>query len=145
MEYAGQNLKNLKKEKSLLLELIEQVKLDGRLLVLDFRKRDMNEANNALVVKVLEENGLKVYLRDDIDFIEKPTVPTLELLQDETTMSFFSDEEIESELKKMIECYREEITIYEQAQNNGFADGIIMNPDTYWYIEPLIKVHKYAN
>ena len=114
------------------MNLIEKSKKENILLVPEIRKYWAEGENNQLVISQLGKSNLKVYLLDDVEIIEKPIAPTLEVIEDE----------LKKELDEAIETYKEEFEKYNSAEENGFVKGVIFHPDSYLHKEVFIKINK---
>ena len=120
----------MKKSKSF-LNLIEKSKKENVLLIPEIRKYWADDDNNQLIISQLEQNGLKVYLLDDVEIIEEPIEPTIEAIKTEYQHYDYSEEELKTELEEAIENYKEELETYNYAKENGFVDGVMFHPKTY--------------
>lgn len=132
-----------KKSKSL-LALIAQVKIDGRLLVANFRKYSLDMEGNQLVFSLLKENGLIPYLLDDIDYIEEPVKPTKELIKEANKWMDYSEEDLQEELDEEMVDYKEKLEEYKNAPANGYTKGLLLKPSTYRTKEVLLKMADHA-
>ena len=128
-----------KKSKSF-LNLIEKSKKENILLIPEIRKYWVEEENNQIVISQLEKNGLKVYLLDDIEIIEKPIKPTIEAIKVEYQHYDYTEDELNEELKEAIEAYTEELEKYNSAEDNGFVNGIVFHPESYRHKEVFLKI-----
>ncbi len=130
-----------KKSKSF-LNLIEKSKKEKILLIPEIQKYWAKDESNQLVISQLEKNGLKVYLLDDVEIIEKPIEPTLEVIKEEYRNYDYTDEELKEELDEAIETYKEEFEKYDSAEENGFVKGIVFHPESYLHKEVFVKTNK---
>jgi ParB family chromosome partitioning protein len=128
-----------KKSKSF-LNLIEKSKKENVLLIPEIRQYWADDENNQLIISQLENNGLKVYLLDDVEIIENPIKPTIEAIKKEYQHYDYSEDELKAELKEAIENYEEELKNYNSATDNGFVNGIIFHPETYQNKKVFVKV-----
>ncbi|WP_179021806.1 ParB/RepB/Spo0J family partition protein [Winogradskyella forsetii] len=128
-----------KKSKSF-LNLIEISKKENMLLIPEIRKYWADDDNNQLIISQLEKNGLKVYLVDDVEIIEKPVEPTIESIKTEYQHYDYSEDELKTELEEAIENYKEELVTYNSAKENGFFDGIMFHPKTYVHKAIFVKI-----
>lgn len=128
-----------KKTKSL-LNLIGKTKMDGRLLIPKFYRRNLDMDDNGLLVSILEENGFKVRLMDDMDIMTEPVEPTAELIRKKIYWKEFTDDEMKVELDKALEVYNGETVDFNNAADNGYAIGILVDPDTYLTEELPMKL-----
>ncbi|MDO1501739.1 ParB/RepB/Spo0J family partition protein [Winogradskyella maritima] len=128
-----------KKSKSF-LNLIEKFKKENVLLIPEIRQYWADDENNQLIISQLENNGLKVYLLDDVEIIENPVKPTIEAIKKEYQHYDYSEDELNGELKETIEDYNKELEAYNSAKENGFANGIVFHPETYQNKEVFVKV-----
>ena len=128
-----------KKSKSF-LNLIETSKKDNVLLIPEIRKYWADDDNNQLIIAQLENNGLKVYLLDDVELIEEPVEPTMETIKVEYQHYDYSEDELETELEEAIQNYKEELEAYNSAKDNGFVNGIVFHPKTYLHKKVFVKV-----
>ena len=128
-----------KKSKSF-LNLIEESKKNNILLIPEIRKYWADEDSNQLIISQLEKNGLKVYLLDDVEIIEKPIEPTLELIKEEYRNYDYTEEELKEELNEAVDTYKEEFEKYDSAEENGFVKGIVFHPKSYIQKEVFVKV-----
>ncbi|MGJ8551305.1 ParB/RepB/Spo0J family partition protein [Winogradskyella wichelsiae] len=119
-----------KKSKSF-LNLIEKSKKENVLLIPEIRKYWANDESNQFIISQLEQNGLKVYLLDDVEIIEEPIEPTIEAIKTEYQHYDYSEDELNSELEEAIQNYNEELETYNSAKENGFVDGVMFHPKTY--------------
>ncbi|NRR91200.1 ParB/RepB/Spo0J family partition protein [Winogradskyella undariae] len=119
-----------KKSKSF-LNLIDKSKKENVLLIPEIRKYWADDDNNQLIISQLEQNGLKVYLLDDVEIIEEPIEPTIEAIKTEYQHYDYSEDELNSELEEAIQNYDEELETYNSAMENGFVDGVMFHPKTY--------------
>lgn len=119
-----------KKSKSF-LNLIDKSKKENVLLIPEIRKYWADDDNNQLIISQLEQNGLKVYLLDDVEIIEEPIEPTIEAIKTEYQHYDYSEDELNSELEEAIQNYNEELETYNSAKENGFVDGVMFHPKTY--------------
>lgn len=130
------------KKSQALLALIKKVKVDRTLLIAGFRKWSMDRDVNQLVISLLKENGLVPYLLDDIDYVERPVEPTKELIKKANKWTEYSDEELQEELEESMEGYRENLKEFEEAPENGFSQGLILDPSSYRIKEVLLKLEQ---
>ena len=128
-----------KKSKSF-LNLIEKSKKKNVLLIPEIRKYWANDESNQLIISQLEKNGLKVYLLDDVEIIEKPIEPKIEAIQREYQHYDYSEDELKAELEEAIENYNEELETYNSAKENGFVDGVMFHPKTYLNKVIFVKI-----
>lgn len=128
-----------KKSKSF-LSLIEKSKQENILLIPEIRKYWAEEESNQMVISQLEKNGLKVYLLDDVEIIEKPIKPTLESIKEEYRNYDYKEDELNEELKEAIETYTVELEKYNSADDNGFVDGIVFHPESYRHKEVFLMI-----
>ena len=128
-----------KKSKSF-LNLIEKSKKENIILIPEIQKYWAGEERNQLIISQLENSGLKVYLLDDVEIIERPTEPTIEAIKKEYQHYDYSDEELKEEYNEAFESYTKELETYNSAQENGFIDGIMFHPETYRHKEVFIKI-----
>lgn len=127
-----------KKTKSL-LNLIEETKKDGRLLIPKFYRHNLDMDDNRLIVSILEENGFSVHPMDDMEIMMEPVEPTAELIRKKTYWKEFTDEEMKSKLEKASEGYNEELEVFKNASDNGYTMGILIDPKTYLWEELPMK------
>tara|TARA_R110002049_G_scaffold242357_1_gene416157 strand:- start:1377 stop:3173 length:1797 start_codon:yes stop_codon:yes gene_type:complete len=127
-----------KKNKSF-LNLIETAKKENVLLIPEIRKYWMDDDNNQLIISQLENNGLKVYLQDDVEIIEEVTKPTMEAIKVEYKNYDYSEDELKAELEEAVENYKEELETYNSAKENGFVNGIMFHPKTYVHKKVFVK------
>jgi ParB family chromosome partitioning protein len=128
-----------KKNKSF-LNLIETAKKENVLLIPEIRKYWMDDENNQLIISQLENNGLKVYLLDDVEIIEEPIKPTIETIKVEYQHYDYSEDELKAELEEAIENYKEELETFNSAKENGFVNGIAFHPKTYLHKDVYVKI-----
>ena len=128
-----------KKSKSF-LNLIEESKKNNILLIPEIRKYWADEDSNQLIISQLDKKGLKVYLLDDVEIIEKPIEPTLELIKEEYRNYDYTEEELKEELNEAVDTYKEEFEKYDLAEENGFVKGIVFHPKSYLHKEVFVKV-----
>jgi ParB family chromosome partitioning protein len=128
-----------KKNKSF-LNLIEKSKKENVLLIPEIRKYWADDERNQLVISQLEKNGLKVYLLDDVEIIEKPIEPTLEALKEEYRNYGYNDDELKEACDEATKTYNEELETYNTAQANGFKISIVFHPESYLHKEVFVKV-----
>ncbi|MBV7269587.1 ParB/RepB/Spo0J family partition protein [Winogradskyella luteola] len=136
-----------KKSKSF-LNLIEKSKNENVLLIPEIRKYWADDENNQLVISQLEKKGLKVYLLDDIEIIEKPIKPTIEAIKTEYQHYDYSEDELKAELEEANQNYKGELEVYNSAKENGFVNGIMFHPKTYVHkviFVKLVEVSKIEN
>ncbi|WP_240338053.1 hypothetical protein [Gelidibacter japonicus] len=95
---------------------------------------------NQLVISHLENNGLKVYLLDDVEIIECPTEPTMDAIKVEYQHYDYSEDELKAELDEAIQSYKDDLEMYNSAKDNGFVNGIVFNPETYQHKNAFVKV-----
>ena len=128
-----------KKSKSF-LNLIEKSKKEKIILIPEIQKYWADEERNQLIIAQLENSGLKVYLLDDVEIIERPIEPTIEVIKIEYQHYDYSEKELKEEYKDAFETYTEELETYNSAKENGFANGIVFHPETYRNKEVFIKI-----
>ncbi len=128
-----------KKSKSF-FNLIEKSKKENVLLIPEIRQYWADDENNQLIISQLENNGLKVYLLDDVEIIENPIKPTIEAIKKEYQHYDYTEDELNGELKEAIKGYNKELEEYNSAKENGFANGIVFHPETYQNKEVFVKV-----
>ncbi|MCI5057847.1 MAG: ParB/RepB/Spo0J family partition protein [Flavobacteriales bacterium] len=128
-----------KKTKSF-LNLIEKSKKENILLIPEIRQYWTDEEKNQLVISQLENNGLKVYLLDDVEIIETPIEPTMDAIKIEYQHYDYSEDELKAELDEAIKGYKEDLETYNSAEKNGFVNGIVFHPETYQNKNVFIKV-----
>jgi len=130
-----------KKNKSF-LNLIEKSKKERILLIPEIQKYWAEEESNQLVISQLEKNKMKVYLLDDVEIIENPIEPTLEVIKEEYRNYDYTQDELKEELDEAIETYKEEFEKYDSAEENGFVKGIIFHPESYLHKEVFVKINE---
>jgi ParB family chromosome partitioning protein len=130
-----------KKTKSF-LNLIEKSKKDNILLIPEIRQYWADEEKNQLVISQLENNGLKVYLLDDIEIVETPIEPTIDAIKIEYQHYDYSEDELKAELDEAIQSYKEDLETYNSAEKNGFVNGIVFHPETYQHKVIFVKIIK---
>ncbi|XMO85008.1 ParB/RepB/Spo0J family partition protein [Algibacter sp. AS12] len=128
-----------KKSKSF-LNLIEKSKKENVLLIPEIRKYWANDESNQFIISQLEQNGLKVYLLDDVEIIEEPIEPTIEAIKTEYQHYDYSEAELKAELEEAVDNYKEELETHNSAKENGFVDGIMFHPKTYVHKDVFVKV-----
>ncbi|PHQ27930.1 ParB/RepB/Spo0J family partition protein [Leeuwenhoekiella nanhaiensis] len=128
-----------KKSKSF-LNLIEKSKKANVLLIPEIRQYWVDDENNQLIISQLENNGLKVYLLDDVEIIENPIKPTMDAIKTEYQHYDYSEDELKAELDEAIQSYKEDLETYNSADKNGFVNGIVFHPETYQNKNVFIKV-----
>ncbi|PKP25315.1 MAG: partitioning protein [Bacteroidetes bacterium HGW-Bacteroidetes-2] len=128
-----------KKSKSF-LNLIKKSKKENILLIPEIQKYWADDENNQLIISQLEKNGLKVYIMDDVEIIEKPIEPTLEAIKVEYRHYDYTEDEQDEVLKQSIETYTLELEKYSSAKENGFVNGIVFHPESYRHKEVFIKI-----
>lgn len=128
-----------KKTKSF-LNLIEKSKKENILLIPEIRQYWADEEKNQLVISQLENNGLKVYLLDNVEVIETPIEPTIDSIKIEYQHYDYSDDEFKAELDEAMQTYKENLVTYNSAEKNGFVNGIVFHPETYQNKNVFIKV-----
>lgn len=99
-----------------------------------------DDESNQLIISQLKKNGLKIYLLDDVEIIEKPLEPTIECIKTEYQHYELSEDELERKLKEAVQGYEKELDIYFSAHENGFVNGIVFHPETYQHKEVFLKV-----
>lgn len=122
------------------LNLIEKSKKENTLLIPDIQKYWADDENNQRIISQLEQNGLKVYLLDDVEIIERPIEPTLEAIKVELRHYDHTEDELNEELKQSVEDYTLTMKKYNSAEENGFVNGIVFHPETYRHKEVFIKI-----
>ena len=132
--YATKKTKNL-------LNLIETVKKDGRLLIPKINKYALDSQDNQLFLSILGENGLEIHLMGDMDILNEPVMPTEQSVRDEHHWRELTDDEVKEELEEQMECYSEEVETYTNAPENGFTKGILIDPKTCIWDEVYLR-HK---
>ncbi|MEO1013439.1 MAG: ParB/RepB/Spo0J family partition protein, partial [Bacteroidota bacterium] len=132
------------KKTKTLLNLIEEVKKDGRLLIPEFYRHSMDSEDNQLILSIMEENGLETYMMDDMDVLKNPVKPTAESIRNEYHWQEWTDDEVKEELEDRLEDYNEEVEAYTNAPNNGYNKGILIDPKTYHWEEVLLKEEEEA-
>jgi len=128
-----------KKSKSF-LNLIEKSKQENILLIPEIQKYWADDENNQFVISKLENNGLKVYLLDDVEIIENPIEPTIEAIQKEYQHYDYSENELKAELNEALKEYKQELKAYNSAKSNGFVDGIVFHSSTYKHKEVFVRI-----
>ena len=128
-----------KKSKSF-LNLIGKSKKENILLIPEIRQYWADDESNQLVISQLEKNGLKVYLLDDVEIIEKPIEPTIEGIKIEYQHYDYSEDELKAELDEAMQNHNEALEEYNSAKENGFVNGILFHPETYRNKEVFIKI-----
>jgi ParB family chromosome partitioning protein len=128
-----------KKSKSF-LNLIEKSKKENIILIPEIQKYWADEERNQLVIAQLENSGLKVYLLDDVEVIERPIEPTIEAIKKEYENYDYSEEELKEEYDEAFESYTKELETYNSAQENEFENGIVFHPETYRHKEVFVKI-----
>ncbi len=128
-----------KKSKSF-LNLIEKSKKENILLIPEIRQYWADDENNQLIISQLENNGLKVYLLDEVEIIEEPTKPTIEAIKIEYQHYDYSEDELKAELEEAIQNFKEELESFNTAKDNGFVNGIVFHPDTYEHKIVFVKI-----
>lgn len=127
-----------KKNKSF-LNLIETSKKEEVLLIPEIRRYWADDESNQPIISLLEKNGMKVYLLDDVEMIEEPMEPTMETIRVKYQHYDYSDEELKAELEEEISNYQEALKTYNAARDIGFENGIVVDPKTYLYRKAFVK------
>ncbi|TNJ46099.1 ParB/RepB/Spo0J family partition protein [Tamlana fucoidanivorans] len=133
------------KKQQVFKSLIEKAKKENILLIPEVRKYWANEENNQLILSTLEKHGLKVYLLDDLELIEKPEAPTLESLKEQYRYYNYTDENLQDKLESAQKDYEEECKAYSLTSENGFVKGILFNPETYCYKDCYVSILETAS
>ena len=128
-----------KKSKSF-LNLIEKSKKEQIILIPEIQKYWADEERNQLIIAQLENSGLKVYLLDDVEIIERPIEPTIEAIKKEYENYDYSEEELKEEYDEAFENYTKELETYNSAQENEFVKGIVFHPETFRHKEAFVKI-----
>ena len=128
-----------KKTKSV-LNLIEKSKKENILLIPEIRQYWANEEKNQLIISQFENNGLNVYLLDDVEIIESPIKPTMDAIKAEYQHYDYSEAELKAELEEAIQSYKEDLKKFNSAKDNGFVNGAVFHPETYQHKEIFVKV-----
>ena len=128
------------KKTKLFLNLIDKSKKDNILLIPEIRQYWADEEKNQLVISQLENNGLKVYLLDDVEVIETPIEPTMDTIKIEYQHYDYSEDELKAELDEAMQSYKEDLETYNSAEKNGFVNGIVFHLETYQNKNVFIKV-----
>ncbi|MAW80569.1 ParB/RepB/Spo0J family partition protein [Winogradskyella sp. SYSU M77433] len=128
-----------KKTKSF-LNLIEKSKKENILLIPEIRQYWANEEKNQLIISQFENNGLNVYLLDDVEIIESPIKPTMDAIKAEYQHYDYSEAELKAELEEAIQSYKEDLKKFNSAKDNGFVNGAVFHPETYQHKEIFVKV-----
>ncbi|MBD0833733.1 ParB/RepB/Spo0J family partition protein [Aestuariibaculum sediminum] len=128
------------KKRKVFTNLIEQAKQENILLIPEIRKYWVSDQNNQLIISELEKSGIKVYLLDDLEVVEKPEEPTLELLKEKYRHYDYTDEELQKDLDEALKEYQEEHQKYNSAIDNGFVKGIVFHPETYRFKDCYAKI-----
>jgi ParB family chromosome partitioning protein len=128
-----------KKSKSF-LNLIDKAKKEKIILIPEIQKYWAEEERNQLIIAQLENSGLKVYLLDDVEIIERPIEPTIEAIKKEYQHYDYSEAELKEEYNDALENYTEELETYNSAKENGFVNGIVFHPETYRHKEVFVKI-----
>lgn len=122
------------------LNLIEKSKKEKILLIPEIQKYWADEELNQLIIAQLENSGLKVYLLNDVEIIERPIEPTIEAIKEEYQHYDYSEEQLTEEYNDVLETYSEELETYNSAKENGFLNGIVFHPETYRQKEVFVKI-----
>jgi len=122
------------------LNLIDKVKKEKIILIPEIQKYWADEERNQLIIAQLENSGLKVYLLDDVEIIERPIEPTIEVIKKEYRHYDYSEAELKEEYNDALENYTEELETYNSAKENGFINGIVFHPETYRHKEVFVKI-----
>jgi ParB family chromosome partitioning protein len=128
-----------KKSKSF-LNLIDKSKKEKIILIPEIQKYWADEERNQLIIAQLENSGLKVYLLDDVEIIERPIEPTIEAIKKEYQHYDYSEAKLKEEYKDALENYTEELETYNSAKENGFVNGIVFHPKTYLHKDVYVKI-----
>ena len=128
-----------KKSKSF-LNLIDKSKKEKIILIPEIQKYWADEERNQLIIAQLENSGLKVYLLDDVEIIERPIEPTIEAIKKEYQHYDYSEAELKEEYNDALENYTEKLETYNSAKENGFLNGIVFHSETYRHKEVFVKI-----
>jgi len=133
-----------KKQKTL-LNLIKRAKTEQLLLVPKISHYWKDEEHNQLVMAQMEKQGLTVHLTDELEIIEEPIEPTLDIIKEEYRHYDYSKDELQEELDEAMKVYMEEKERYETASDHGFEKGILLHTDTYQIKEIFVKIKESSN
>lgn len=128
----------LKKNKSL-HNLIETVKVDGRLLVPDIRTYSRGYEENEIVLSVMEEEGLELILMDTVDMLKMPIMPTIDILAKRYRYQQPTQEQLEKKLEEETENYEQAVETYNNAGDNGYVKGVYFDTTTYLHENVMVK------
>jgi ParB family chromosome partitioning protein len=112
------------------------------MLIPEIRRYWADDENNQLIISQMEKNGLKVYLLDDVEIIEKPIKPTSEAVKVEFRHYDYTEDELNEELKQSVEAYTLELEKYNSAEENGFVNGVVFHPESFRHKEVFVKIVK---
>ncbi|WP_405290965.1 hypothetical protein [Algibacter sp. Ld11] len=120
--------------------MIDKSKTENVLLIPEIRKYWADDESNQLIISQLEKKGLKVYLLDDVEIIEEPIKPTMEIIKTEYQHYDYSEDELKTEFEEAVDNYKEELETYNSAKENGFVNGVMFHPKTYVHKKVFVKV-----
>jgi ParB family chromosome partitioning protein len=130
------------KKSKTFINLIEKSKKENIMLIPEIRRYWADDENNQLIISQMEKNGLKVYLLDDVEIIEKPIKPTSEAVKVEFRHYDYTEDELNEELKQSVEAYTLELEKYNSAEENGFVNGVVFHPESFRHKEVFVKIVK---
>lgn len=93
----------------------------------------------------MEKEGLEVHLINVLDILKEPIAPTMERIKEEHRHYEYTEEELTEFLDEALESFTEEKEEWDEAVENGFEKGILLETDTYLTQPVFIKVREQVN
>lgn len=127
------------KKKKGLHAIIEGCKKSKQLLIPDVFHWGVDSKETQEVLKVLSDNGFKSHCRYQVEIISVPEKPSLENI-----IALYDEEEDKEEAERdfaneLIE-YEKELIEYNQAKEDGYTSGLLLNTSKYYTTEILVNL-----
>ena len=127
------------------MKLLKRVKREGLKLVPNFSKYWVDEERNQWVMAQMEKVCLEVHLTNELDILKEPIEPTLESITEEHRHYEYTEEELTEFLSEALESFTEKKEAWDNAIDNGFEKGILLETDTYLTQAIFVRVREETN
>jgi ParB family chromosome partitioning protein len=127
------------------MQLLKKVNKEGLKLVPNISKYWVDEERNQWVMAQMEKVGLEVHLTNELDILKQPIEPTLESIKEEHRHYEYTEEQLTEFLDEALESFAEEKEAWDNALDNGFEKGILLDTDTYLTQTIFVKVREEAD
>ncbi len=127
------------------MQHLKRVKKEGLKLVPNISKYWVDEERNQWVMAQMEKVGLEVHLTNELDILKQPIAPTLESIKEEHRHYEYTEVQLTEFLDKALESFTEEKEAWDNAMDQGFEKGILLETDTFLTQAIFVRVREETN